>query len=208
MHTKRGTVCVEQFVGASPEKENFWSAQAMLALFLPKAMLWATDGRSMASPAQSGSTAPALQGQVPSTRLPAVLASTLVMACSLALLGFASPAAAKTIVVTTLTDTADPRFNADGACGTGTISNLPGADGLTSLREAIIATNNTSGANIITFAQNLSGGTIVVGFNGRPLPANVLEGQIFQNTATTVTVADGTPGNTATVTQFNNDLCP
>src|SRR5262249_14996424 len=35
-----------------------------------------------------------------------------------------------------------------------------------------------------------------------------LTGEIFQNTATTVTVADGTPGNTATVTQFNNILCP
>ncbi len=37
---------------------------------------------------------------------------------------------------------------------------------------------------------------------------NVLTGQIFQNTATTVTVADGTPGNTATVTQLQNDPCP
>ena len=37
---------------------------------------------------------------------------------------------------------------------------------------------------------------------------NELEGQIFENTATTVTVADGTPGNTADVTQFNNDPCP
>ncbi len=37
---------------------------------------------------------------------------------------------------------------------------------------------------------------------------NVLEGQIFENTATTVTVADGTPGNTADVTQVNNVPCP
>jgi hypothetical protein len=37
---------------------------------------------------------------------------------------------------------------------------------------------------------------------------NVLEGQIFENTATTVAVADGTPGNTATVAQFNNVPCP
>jgi hypothetical protein len=37
---------------------------------------------------------------------------------------------------------------------------------------------------------------------------NVLAGRIFENAATTVTVADGTPGNTATVTQFNNDPCP
>jgi hypothetical protein len=79
--------------------------------------------------------------------------------------GFASPVAAETLVVTTLTDTADPPFNADGTCGTGTLSDLPGADGLISLREAIIATNNTSGADTITFAPNLSGGTIVVNFD-------------------------------------------
>jgi hypothetical protein len=36
---------------------------------------------------------------------------------------------------------------------------------------------------------------------------NELAGQILKNTATTVTVANGTPGNTATVTQFNNDPC-
>src|SRR5262245_10361995 len=77
----------------------------------------------------------------------------LVMACGLALGGFVSPAAAKTIVVTTLTDTADPPFDADGPCGTGTFHDLPGADGLVSLREAIIAANNTSGADTITFSN-------------------------------------------------------
>jgi len=51
------------------------------------------------------------------------------------------------------------------------------------------------------------------GFSGDALfPANtgtgnVLAGEIFQNTATTV-VANGTPGNTADVTQVNNILCP
>jgi hypothetical protein len=93
------------------------------------------------------------------------------MVCDLILGGFASPALAKTIVVNTLSDTADPPFTADGICGTGTISDLPGADSLVSLREAISAANNTSGADTITFAQNVSGGTIVVGFNGLPLPA-------------------------------------
>jgi hypothetical protein len=62
----------------------------------------------------------------------------LVMACCQVLGGFASPAAAETIVVTTLDDTADPPFDADGPCGTGTISDLPGTDDLVSLREAII----------------------------------------------------------------------
>jgi hypothetical protein len=61
--------------------------------------------------------------------------TVLVMACGLVLSGFASPAAAKTIVVTTLDDTADSPFNADGACGTGTVGDLPGADGHVSLRE-------------------------------------------------------------------------
>ncbi len=44
--------------------------------------------------------------------------TVLVMACCLVLWGFTSPVSAKTIVVTTLTDTADPPFDADGACGT------------------------------------------------------------------------------------------
>ena len=51
--------------------------------------------------------------------------TVLLMACGLVLSGFASPAAAKTIVVTTLNDTADPPFNADGPCGTGTVGDLP-----------------------------------------------------------------------------------
>ena len=96
----------------------------------------------------------------------------------LSLWGFAAPVSAKTIVVTTLTDTADPPFNANGFCGTGTISDLPGADGLISLREAIIAANNTKGADTITFAPGLSGGTIMVNFDDSdadtdpdPLPA-------------------------------------
>ena len=46
--------------------------------------------------------------------------TVLVMACCLALGGFASAAWAEPLVVTTLADTADPPFNADGPCGTGT----------------------------------------------------------------------------------------
>jgi len=87
------------------------------------------------------------------------------MVYCLVLEGFASPAAAETIVVTTLTDAADPPFNTDGSCGTGTISDLPGADGLISLREAIIAANNTLGEDVIAFDPSLSGGTIVVNFD-------------------------------------------
>jgi hypothetical protein len=55
------------------------------------------------------------------------------------------------------------------------------------------------------------------GFSGNvlfPVPnqgtGNVLEGQIFENTATMVVVQDGAgaPGNQANVTQFNHDPCP
>jgi hypothetical protein len=104
--------------------------------------------------------------------------TVLVMACGLVLSSFASPAAAKTIVVTTLADTADSPFNADGPCGTGTVAELAEGDGQVSLREAIIAANNTQGADTITFAPSLSGGTITVNFDDLdadpdpdPLPA-------------------------------------
>jgi hypothetical protein len=104
--------------------------------------------------------------------------TALAMACCLVLGAFASPAAAKTIIVTTLDDIADPPFDADGLCGTGTVDDLPGADGLISLREAIIAANNTNGEQTVTFDPNLSGGTIVVNFDDvdadatpDPLPA-------------------------------------
>src|SRR5213592_3618854 len=69
------------------------------------------------------------------------------VACCLALGGLASPAAAKTIVVTTNQDVVDPPLNADGQV---------------SLREAVIAANNTPGAKSITFAPSLSGTTIVL----------------------------------------------
>jgi len=154
---------------------NLWSAQAVLALFPSPATLRTP---SMASSSESGSMAPALQSSIPHTCLPSVLVTILVLACCLVLGGFPSPAAAHHIVVTPLTDTADPPFNADGVCGTGTISNLPGADGLISLREAIIAANNTAGADTITFDPSLSGGTIVINFDDLdgdatpdPLPA-------------------------------------
>ena len=75
-------------------------------------------------------------------------------------IGLVSPAAAKTIIVTTNQDTVDPPFNASSPCGTGAIGDLPGADGQVSLREAIIATNNTPGSKTIKFASSLSGNTI------------------------------------------------
>jgi hypothetical protein len=61
-----------------------------------------------------------------------------------------------------LTDKADPPFNADSFCGVGTIANLPATR---SLREAIIAANNTPGPQTITFAPGLSGGTININFD-------------------------------------------
>ena len=94
-------------------------------------------------------------------RITSSFIAVISMACCLVLGGFTSQAAAHSteaprIVVTTLTDAADPPFNADGICGTGTLNDLPGTDGLISLREAIIAANNTPGADTITFAPNLA----------------------------------------------------
>jgi hypothetical protein len=37
---------------------------------------------------------------------------------------------------------------------------------------------------------------------------NVLTSEIYKNTATTVTVEDGVPGNTVNMTQFKNEPCP
>src|SRR5262249_54855210 len=89
---------------------------------------------------------------------------TLLMVCGLAFGGFAPPALARTIIVTTLDDSAGPPFDADSLCGAGTINDLPGVDGQVSLREAIIAANNTPGADTITFATD---GTITL---NTPLP--------------------------------------
>ena len=103
---------------------------------------------------------------------------TMFITCCLVLGGFTSLVAAHRIVVTTLADIADPPFNAGGLCGTGTVRDLPGADGKVSLREAIIAANNTNGEQTLTFDPTLSGGTLVVNFDDLdadvtpdPLPA-------------------------------------
>ncbi|HVM97139.1 MAG TPA: hypothetical protein VMT89_12175, partial [Candidatus Acidoferrales bacterium] len=82
-----------------------------------------------------------------------------------ALLLAAKSSSAATIVVDTLNDIADPPFNADGFCGVGQVADLPGADGHISLREAIIAANNSAAPNTILFAEALRGGTIQVDFD-------------------------------------------
>ena len=76
----------------------------------------------------------------------------IALACWPTMESFASPAAAKTIVVTTNRDVVSSPFNPSGLCDTGTVKDLPGADGQVSLREAIIAANNTNGKKVITFA--------------------------------------------------------
>ena len=87
---------------------------------------------------------------------------TCVISLCLSGWSFVSSASAATIVVTTNLDVVDPPFNAGGLCGSGTVADLPGADGKVSLREAIIAANNTPGSKSITFAPSLSGTTIVL----------------------------------------------
>lgn len=91
----------------------------------------------------------------------------LVLWIGLGVCGISSTTLAQTtITVTTLNDRADSPFDNDSPCpGSGTVSNLPGADGLVSLREAIIAANHTAGVKSITFAPSLSGGTISVNFD-------------------------------------------
>src|SRR5689334_8755916 len=72
---------------------------------------------------------------------------------------------AATVIVDTLNDLADSPFDADGACGSGTLSELPGSDNRISLREAIVATNNTPGPHTIVFSDGLRGGVIHIGFD-------------------------------------------
>jgi hypothetical protein len=57
------------------------------------------------------------------------------------------------ITVNTETDVLDAN---GGDCSTMGISDLPGPDGLVSLREAICAANNTSGADVINFDSSLN----------------------------------------------------
>src|SRR5262249_36381429 len=85
--------------------------------------------------------------------------TVLVMACCLVLGSLASPVSAKTIIVTTNQDVVDPPFTTTGLCGTGTIADLSRV-GQVSLREAVIAANNTPGSKTIKFAPSLSGSTI------------------------------------------------
>jgi len=72
----------------------------------------------------------------------------------------------KKILVTTVEDTADPPFDADDPCGVGTIEDLPGADELVSLREAIIAANNIVGAQAaIVFSPFPPGSVLIMSFD-------------------------------------------
>ena len=83
---------------------------------------------------------------------------------SLFLIGIQSPAAAaaadrggfqpENILVNTATDVVDAN---GGSCPTLTAGNLPGTDGLISLREAICAANNGAGAETIQFDSSLNG---------------------------------------------------
>ena len=93
-----------------------------------------------------------------------IVRSFLTCVLSLCLSGWSlgSSASAETIVVTTDLDIANPPFNTGGLCGSGTVADLPGADGEVSLSEAIRAANNTPGEKSITFAPSLGGATIVL----------------------------------------------
>ena len=73
-----------------------------------------------------------------------------------------SSAAAATIMVTTNQDVVDSPFHTRSPCGSGgTVADLPRAGSTVSLREAVIAANNTPGQKTIKFAPSLNGATIV-----------------------------------------------
>lgn len=111
--------------------------------------------------------------------------------------------AALPIVVDTLTDTADDDFKVDAKnCAVltsnqkGKIFDLPGADGHISLREAIIAAENTPGKNTITFSVSgtiplasqlpflCKGNTAINGDNNRDnVPDITLDGGGVRNRA-------------------------
>lgn len=78
----------------------------------------------------------------------------------------AASAAAQTILVDTSEDRADAPFNAVLGCGQGTTAQLPGTDGRVSLREALIAANDTPGPQTIRFAPALAGSSIRITFDG------------------------------------------
>ncbi|HEX6608876.1 MAG TPA: right-handed parallel beta-helix repeat-containing protein, partial [Chloroflexia bacterium] len=82
----------------------------------------------------------------------AALHVLLVLGLLMAALGYgaASAAPSATITVTTTADTLDA---AAGNCAAITIAGLPGPDGVTSLREAVCAANNSPGSTI-TFGVN------------------------------------------------------
>lgn len=108
-----------------------------------------------------------------------------------------SAATAATIVVTTNQDVIDAPFTTANFCGTGTVADLPGADGKVSLREAIIAANNTPGQHSITFAPSLNSSVIKLTTAPGSLflcgGHTTINGDIDGNDTPDVTV-DGTPG--------------
>jgi hypothetical protein len=121
---------------------------------------------------------------------------TCVLSLCLSGWSLASSVSAATIVVTTHLDVADSPFDTGGLCGNGTVKDLPGTDGLVSLREAIIAANNTPGEKSITFAPNLNGATIV------------LTGPLYLCGGHTTLNGDMTGDNTPDITIDGNAVTP
>lgn len=127
-----------------------------------------------------------------------IVCGFLTCVLSLCLSGWSlgSSASAATIVVTTDQDVIDSPFNTGGLCGSGTVADLPGADGLVSLREAIHAANNTPGRKSITFASGLSGATIL------------LTGPLYLCGGHTTLNGDVTGDNTPDITIDGNAVTP
>ncbi len=93
-----------------------------------------------------------LRSFAPGRRTHRLVAAGLVLAALFAAaLGFARPAYAAGITVTTTADTLDA---AGGSCTAITLAALPGPDGQVSLREAVCAANTNAGPDTITFSVN------------------------------------------------------
>src|SRR5689334_22671405 len=80
--------------------------------------------------------------------LPGILVLALAFLARPAAPAAAAAAPGATINVTTTGDTLDA---GSGNCAAITVGSLPGPDGVTSLREAVCAANNTAGNDTITF---------------------------------------------------------
>ncbi len=119
----------------------------------------------------------------------------------LAVIGAPVPVAhAAGITVDTTADAVDAN---SGNCAGMTIADLPGADNVTSLREAICAANNTAGADTILFDSSIDGTPIVLNIAGSSNEDLNADGDLDITDAAGLTITGN--GETKTIIDGNND---